>query len=96
VGYLTTGDIGDPMHYSLLRAVRPKFKMYPEGNAAIAIPYYRHNLGDTQLAGPQAQLTRFGAFAMRQSARYHAVKIRTAADCEIVGMDMDWELQGTR
>ena len=38
------------MHYSLLRAVRPKFKTYPEGNAAIAIPYYRHNLGDTQLS----------------------------------------------
>jgi hypothetical protein len=96
VGYVTTGDIGDPMHYSLLRAVRPKFKIYPEGNAAIATPYYRHNLGDTQLAGPQAQLTRFGAFAMRQSARYHALKIRTAADCEIVGMDVDWDLQGTR
>jgi hypothetical protein len=48
------------------------------------------------LAGPQAQLTSFGAFAMRQSARYHALRIRTAADCEIVGMDVDWELQGTR
>jgi hypothetical protein len=96
VGYVTTGDIGDPMHYSLLRTVRPKFKIYPAVNAAIATPLYRHNLGDTQLAGPQAQLTRYGAFAMRQAARYHALRIRTAADCEIVGMDVDWEPQGTR
>jgi hypothetical protein len=96
VGYVTTGDIGDPMRYSLIRTVRPKFKIYPAANASIATPLYRHNLGDIQLAGPQAQLTSFGAFAMRQSARYHALRIRTAADCEIVGMDVDWELQGTR
>jgi len=93
---VTTGDIGDPMRYSLLRAVRPKFKIYPQRNAAIAVPYYRQNLGDTQFAGPPAQLTSYGAFAMRQSARYHAVRIRTAAECELVGMDVDWELQGTR
>ena len=96
VGYVTTGDIGDAMHYSLMRLVRPKFKIYPESNLAIATPLYRHNLGDTQLAGPDAQLTQYGAFGMRQSARYHAVRIKTAADCEIVGMDVDWELQGTR
>jgi hypothetical protein len=96
VGYVTSGDIGDPMSYSLLRAVRPKFKIYPRNNAAVATPLYRHNLGDTQLSGPQAQLTRFGAFAMRQSARYHALRIRTAAECEIVGMDVDWDVQGTR
>ncbi len=96
VGYVTSGDIGDAMHYSLMRLVRPKFKIYPESNLAIATPLYRHNLGDTQLAGPDAQLTQYGAFGMRQSARYHAVRIKTAADCEIVGMDVDWELQGTR
>jgi len=96
VGYVTTGDIGDAMRYSLMRTVRPKFKIYPAGNAAIAKPLYRHNLGDTQLAGPQAQLTQYGAFAMRQAARYHAVRIQTAADCEIVGMDVEWETQGTR
>jgi len=84
------------MRYSLMRTVRPKFKIYPAGNAAIAKPLYRHNLGDTQLAGPQAQLTQYGAFAMRQAARYHAVRIQTAADCEIVGMDVEWETQGTR
>lgn len=96
VGYITTGDLGDPMRYSLLRTVRSKFKIYPAGNAALATPLYRHNLGDTQLAGPQAQLTRYGAFPMRQAARYHALHIQTAADCEIVGMDVDWEQQGTR
>jgi hypothetical protein len=96
VAYVTTGDIGDPMRFSALRAIRPKFKTYPAQNAAIANPYYRLNLGDTQFAGPPAQLTRYGAFAMRQSARYHAVRIRTAAECEIAGMDVDWELQGTR
>ncbi len=96
LGFVTTGDIGDPMRYSLLRAVRPKFKIYPQRNAAIAVPYYRQNLGDTQFAGPPAQLSSYGAFAMRQSARYHAVRIRTAAECELVGMDVDWELQGTR
>jgi hypothetical protein len=96
VGYVTTGDIGDPMRYTLMRTVRPKFKIYPAGNAAVAIPLYRYNLGDTQFAGPESQLTRYGAFAMRQAARYHAVRIRTAADCEIVGMDVDWEPQGTR
>jgi hypothetical protein len=96
VAYVTTGDIGDPMRYSLMRTVRPKFRLYPAVNAAIATPLYRHNLGDTQLAGAPAQLTRYGAFAMRQAARYHALRIRTAADCEIVGMDVDWEPQGLR
>ncbi len=96
VASLTTGDIGDPMRYSLVRTVRPKFKTYPDGNAALATPLSRQNLGDTHLAGPHAELTPYGAFAMRQSARYHAVRIRTAADCEIVGMDVDWDPQGTR
>ena len=95
-GYVTTGDVGDPARYSLLRGIRPKFKLYPAGNAAAAIPYYRYNLGDTQFAGQRAPLTRFGWFAARQAARYHAVKIESFADCEIVGMDVDWELQGSR
>jgi hypothetical protein len=95
-GYVTTGDIGDPMHYSLVRTVRPKFKTYPAANAAIATPLYRHNLGDIQMAGQPCELTRYGAFAMRQAARYHAVRIQTSADCEIAGVDVDWEIQGTR
>jgi hypothetical protein len=96
VGYVTTGDIGDPARFSALRSIRPRFRLYPAANKAVATPYYRFNLGDTQFAGAPALLTRYGAFTLRQAARYHAVQIRTAADCEIAGMDVDWELQGTR
>ncbi len=95
-GFVTTGDIGDPMHYSMVRTVRPRFKTYPPSNGAKATPLYRYNLGDLQMAGPQCELTPYGAFAMRQAARYHAVRIETSGDCEITGMDVDWDIQGTR
>jgi hypothetical protein len=94
--YVTTGDIGEPMSYSLVRRIRPRFKTYPANDAALATPLHRQNLGDVQMAGQAAQLTHYGCFAMRQSARYHAVRIQTSADCELVGMDVDWEVQGTR
>ena len=96
VGYVTSGDIGDSMHYSMMRTVRPKFKIYPDGNLAVATPLYRHNLGDTQFAGPRGTADSIWRLCDEAVSALPRRSNKTSADCEIVGMDVDWELQGTR
>jgi len=94
--WLTTGDFGDAMRYSLLRGVRPRFASYPAGDGARLTPCYRYNLGDTQYANADAPLSSYGWFSVRQSARYHALRLTITAPCEVIAMDIDWSMQGTR
>lgn len=94
--YLTSGDLGIAGRLSLLRGARPRFSLYPGANAAQLQPLYRFNLGDQQYAGAPAPLTSYGWFSLRQSARYHAAKLSVWAECEIIGLELDWQVQGTR
>lgn len=94
--YVTTGDIGDGKQLSFARGVRPIFNSFPANAAAELTPYYRWNLGDTQLAAKPVQLGSYGWFPVRQAARYQAAKLRFMADCEITGMQIDASAAGVR
>lgn len=85
----TTGDGGIDGQMSLLSRVRPRFITVP--TTATQINYYRNQLGAAKTTGATTTISS-GKFDALRAARWHSVKHSFTGDMEVIGLDVDIEL----
>jgi hypothetical protein len=74
---ITTGDLGDDNIVSALDRFRVRFLLSP--TTATATGFYKMNEGDTLIAGPSNSIND-GKFDLRQSGRFHRVRLDFTGD----------------
>lgn len=78
----TTGDMGDDDMVSMLDRFRVRFSLSP--STASATGYLKQNEGDALTTGAMNAIND-GKFDLRQSGRYHRVKVSMTGDNKVTG-----------
>lgn len=94
--YFVTGDMGDPVDYTMVRRVRPVFSRFPTKPVSVSLSL-KENLGSTVRNGEMAVLNRdTGWINLRQTARLHRMRMNLQGDYEIMSFGYDAVPQGSR
>ena len=90
----TTGDMGDEDSYTVMTKFQVRYKRSP--STATAYGYTKDDIGTAVPAAGQSAARDDGAFDMRQSARWHRVKVETTGACEWVAVRPKLTAAGSR
>jgi hypothetical protein len=90
---LTTADSGDDDAVTLIQRVRLRFSQSP--TSATAFGFYKMNEGDALTSGPSNAIND-GKFDIRQSGRFHRVRVDMTGDHKVTGYDMKLTPVGAR
>jgi hypothetical protein len=82
---ITTCDVGDDDRVSMISRVRVRYTQSP--TTATATGYYKMNEGDALSIGASGSIND-GKFDLRQSGRFHRVRVEMTGDHKITGYDV--------
>lgn len=91
--YFTTGDVGDDDTVTVIERFRVRHVMKP--TTATASGFYKMNEGDTLTAGPTNSVND-GKFDLRQSGRFHRVRVDMTGDHSETAYDAKPKAVATR
>lgn len=89
----TTSDVGDDDSFSTLERFRVRFTKSP--TTASATGFYKSNEGDALIQGPTNAIND-GKFDLRQSGRFHRVRVDMTGDHTETGYDAKLQADGQR